>query len=1230
MTRAPVIASWAATSSLLACLFLSAVLSQEARAEGGPVNVGYLVDENFSFLLRTPDHRNLASGWDIGLSGGTVSYAYNSHLRLSDTSTTQPITLNRKFVTQTAGTVTLEFRFKPSTLMDGLQWQLRSDAVAPVQLTTVGSELRLITSTGTSPQSVSLGAYSANTEYGIKVVANLDTDQSTVYVNGALKVSGASFTQPVSKLNGFFMQTGAASRGDVIFAPVKVYKGYTINETFISTMNRLPADWQVTNTGGTVAVEQNNSATKPDVYSLKLNGAASTSGVGLAKTVPAQADDQIFQFKTLIPVKTDGLVFELRSGATSAVKLTTAGGQLSYINGAGTAVPFYNYRANVWYALRLKVHPSTDRADIYLNGKLLVPNAPFAAPVASVDSVRFFAPAGTGKLMWVDDVQLYRDPPLPADYVPAPVAAASPSHQVGVQSCSMWREGSHLGWDTINPYPERTPLLGFYDEGSPETADWEIKWKVEHGISFELYCWFRPRGNEGLPIKDPYLGQALHDGYFNARYSHAMSFAIMWETYSSFASDAADFENNIVPFWIEYYFKDPRYLKIDNKPVVSIYSLSHLIDQFGTQAAVQTELAYLRSAVRAAGFADVIILTPTNATDSGTLSNLKSAGFDAIYSYSFGGVGSRIGLQQGTMTAQKNTGAIDLMATLSMGRDDTAWRGTSGYWTSVSEFNTLAQWAKNAFIPSLPAGSVGKKLVMLDNWNEYGEGHFLMPTGLNGFGYLDSLRGTFTAAGLHTDTLPTQAQKNRVNVLYPSDRQVETAWPRPPVTDTYSKRWEFNTAGNLEGWSALYQVNPVSVTAGSFTGTATGSDPSIKSGDLLGLDAARASYLQLRMTSSVETTGQLFFLTHADAPGTAWSEEKSVRFYIGPNGGNPAVYTVPMFENPAWTGTIRQLRFDPMARPGTFAIDHLRAVDASGQVAGANMVIDPGFEGTFPYYSGWQIVPQLSNAEHRTGAQSLKIDRTDPYGSLHVPLEVKKDQAYYYSAWAKLAPGATVGQKLHLGLQYTVNGVQRQVIMFTGASLTSAWSQVSGTYTLREPGLVANARWLLYTDSPVDAGPVYLDDLEVRPDLITDPGFEDGVTHYSGWQISQQLTTAEHHGGAQAVKVTKAHAFGSIQFPVKVVKGVAYTYSAWAKLAAGSTAGEVLRLGLQYQLDGVQKQVLMASSPGLSTTAWQQAQGTYTLTETGVVTDVVLFIYTDAPAALDSYYLDDVNVRKAL
>jgi hypothetical protein len=33
--------------------------------------------------------------------------------------------------------------------------------------------------------------------------------------------------------------------------------------------------------------------------------------------------------------------------------------------------------------------------------------------------------------------------------------------------------------------------------------------------------------------------------------------------------------------------------------------------------------------------------------------------------------------------------------------------------------------------------------VLLDNWNEFGEGHYLMPTREHGFGYLEAVRRVF-------------------------------------------------------------------------------------------------------------------------------------------------------------------------------------------------------------------------------------------------------------------------------------------------------------------------------------------------------------------------------------------------------------------------------------------------------------------------------------------------------
>jgi hypothetical protein len=57
-------------------------------------------------------------------------------------------------------------------------------------------------------------------------------------------------------------------------------------------------------------------------------------------------------------------------------------------------------------------------------------------------------------------------------------------------------------------------------------------------------------------------------------------------------------------------------------------------------------------------------------------------------------------------------------------------------------------------------------------WIEYffkSEGHFIMLSNLAGFGYVDAIREVFSGGGPHHDQVPTKAQKNQFNVLYPRD-----------------------------------------------------------------------------------------------------------------------------------------------------------------------------------------------------------------------------------------------------------------------------------------------------------------------------------------------------------------------------------------------------------------------------------------------------------------------------
>jgi hypothetical protein len=412
--------------------------------------------------------------------------------------------------------------------------------------------------------------------------------------------------------------------------------------------------------------------------------------------------------------------------------------------------------------VKVVADPGKKTAEVYINGKLLPENVSFkkAAP-----SVCF---AGN---LWVDDVQVYPWRDYPADYVPEPRPVKAP-RILGLQSCNLWREGTaYAGWDYVRPLAEnRRPYLGWYDEGNPEVTDWEIKWQVEHGITFEHHCWYRPNNAINNPIKDGVLDQSIIKGLFNSKYGNLKKFTIMYTEEGAGETNPKDWKENVVPYILESFFQDQRYLKIDGKPVISIYNPGNWVGMFGGIDGGRQAIQVLRDESVKAGFPGVYVLMEERSANSDTMQAMKSMGVDSCYAYTWGTPDA--GWQREMNKAQQKAAdsiGIGFLPSISMGWDREAWGVHDGGWLPPADYKALAAWTKNEFAPGLPADSLGRRVIMLANWNEFGEGHFLMPSTLSGFGYVDALREVFTEGGVHEDVKPTDQQRSRFNVLYPKE-----------------------------------------------------------------------------------------------------------------------------------------------------------------------------------------------------------------------------------------------------------------------------------------------------------------------------------------------------------------------------------------------------------------------------------------------------------------------------
>ena len=394
-------------------------------------------------------------------------------------------------------------------------------------------------------------------------------------------------------------------------------------------------------------------------------------------------------------------------------------------------------------------------------------------------------------------------------YVPVPKPATS-DRIVAAHYYAAWKKGAAELHDAFNDladeYPERTPLMGYYDEENPEVCDWEIKWALEHGINCFIYCWYRYQHNMGKPVtvKDLRCAHGIHEALFNAKYGDMMKFAIMFECSERWSgTDGRDIIENLMPFWMENYFKKSNYLVIDNKPVLFVYSNRLEEESFPDKETQIRAFDACREYAKKCGFDGMIFAKQYSiceVTKEG-YDDMMSRGYDFSFGYTSGfsipnsATATEAEVIEGQLQAFE--GRLNLNPILNIATAGSAWSPEPrkrqhwrdlGYhyhdlwggtwWLSPESFREVLRRMKE-IIMALPKDAWAHRIIMLDNWNEWDEGHFIAPNHKYGFGHLQAVREELTAR----DNLP--------DYRTPQDQGFggyNTTWRTPDFKEFCSKR----------------------------------------------------------------------------------------------------------------------------------------------------------------------------------------------------------------------------------------------------------------------------------------------------------------------------------------------------------------------------------------------------------------------------------------------------------
>ena len=739
------------------------------------VSTGYLVDCTFRAIRAYPWNRKVPlSGWETDDRGGYWASSpvgflpdmFGFHIdrfRLCDTSTEHEVTIRRQIARQTDGRLTWEFRFMMPERMDGARWQLRDMRSAVVGLVVDGGQL-CWEHPGREPEP--LTPILNEEPYGIRVDVDLKARQACLSVNGSSIASEFRLPDDCREIDYVLIGTGREACGDLHLPVVSIHKGYRVNERFLtSDIGTLPTPWQRTSQKGTASVQPFRGSAKPDIHSLRM-----ANGAMVEQTFPSALASTVVESRLLTPRLCDGAGIQVCGREGTVAAIVARGGDLCYVTPEDESIVLRDgYRENFWYDVSLVLDFERKEAEASVNGKVVATDLPLPASPTDLDTLRLVAP--DSGVVWIDDLRVYSKAAEPADYVPEPKPVnQKDDYLIGTQSCSLWKEGdAYAGWDYVFPFAERRqPYLGWYDEGSPEVADWEIKWQVEHGIDFEQYCWYRPDDAKNRPIKSGVLEHGIRDGLFRAKYSHLKQFTIMYTNSGAGRTNADDWQRHIIPYWIEYFFQDPRYLKIDGRPVLAIYHLGNFLTDFGGIDGAADAITVLHKACRDAGLPGVIILCEERYAKQASIEQMKAIGIDHCYAYTW--ITGDVDRQRKMLLAQRDVASevtLGVVPSVSVGWEPTPWGKGGDGWATVEQYEGLLKWTKDVYMPTLPENGLGRRMVLLPNWNEFSEGHFIMPSRLGGFGYLDALRNVFSDGGLHEDVIPTPRQRARLNLLYP-------------------------------------------------------------------------------------------------------------------------------------------------------------------------------------------------------------------------------------------------------------------------------------------------------------------------------------------------------------------------------------------------------------------------------------------------------------------------------
>ncbi len=342
------------------------------------------------------------------------------------------------------------------------------------------------------------------------------------------------------------------------------------------------------------------------------------------------------------------------------------------------------------------------------------------------------------------------------------------------------------GWNIIRRNaPERMPLLAdpaashdgqeYYVNSHPDVLAWHVRWMREAGIGAILFefgashddtgAWKGPYwSNRTLELgflgKDEIGGPAVDGG----PYVEIMPFAVMWVNFVGGTDINAQFASPELPDYLaSQYLAQPHYARIDGKPVLFVWSVNVLVEATGSIEASRAYLNTIREAARRHDAGEILIIFVEDEVEPETLVELGADGCTAYTRYRMGEYemvtrttadGKKIEESVEDFEKHIRPGYRNMWDSLGPGCKERGleylvpvcgsqdWRSIDRGWRSVVWEGTSPQGFEAMLGDAREAITRHglQPIVVVEAWNEWGEGSYIEPSTEYGFAWLNALR----------------------------------------------------------------------------------------------------------------------------------------------------------------------------------------------------------------------------------------------------------------------------------------------------------------------------------------------------------------------------------------------------------------------------------------------------------------------------------------------------------